>query len=688
MFKKLLSVVALFSMLATQTAFAAIDGGVPTSGDTVVSPVESLTITPSVFDPSDGEKTVIRLKVKEASIVTVKVLDPDTSKSLVTLDSSITLDGTNSYTYTKTFAGRLADGSILQDGSYLVNAAVYTVSGSVSINKAVGFVVTSEDDDDDDDDIYEVTATCGTEKSLGVIDDADVDDCTWDPTEDDLTITWELNDDVDDFTLTAEKSGEDDVELMDEEDLDEDDYDFEWDGTDDDGDIIEEGTWYIVLEADDYKIRIPVRVSYDDDDDDDNNDDVEISDIFVTKTSFDNDAGEFVYVVFRTEDDAEVTVDVFKGTKKIDTLIDEEDLDGDVWHAVKWDGTDDDGDEVKEGDYKFKVTAEDGREKASKTVNVEVAEDDIASNKTNVTNDSITPVVIEKSTTTGAQITYKIDDDAEVTVAIYKGDKTSGAEIVLENKKDKKAGTYTVKWDGRDDDDDRLSKDTKYSYLITAKVDGSSTKVDKERGYFVIGEAGSLGGTTAYNCENAGFWDVSNTSPYCEAIVWAKSKGIINGYPGNYFKPYGYINRVEALAVALRAFSLPILSDNYTNLGFTDVTVGGWYMPYLRTGKFYGLVNGYGGTTLVKPASEISRVEILKFIIEAAEAAQNYEFPTCNSIYYSDSPLGAWYTKYVCVSHDYNLFTTYSGFFYPGIKATRGEVVLALYKLYQAGLLK
>jgi len=572
------------------------------------------------------------------------------------------------------------------DGDEIEEGTWYIVFEADNDEVRIPVIVDYDDDNDDDDD--EVTATCGTEKSLGVIDDADVDDCTWDPTEDDLTITWELNDDVDDFTLTAEKSGEDDVELMDEEDLDEDDYDFEWDGTDDDGDIIEEGTWYIVLEADDYKIRIPVRVSYDDDDDDDNNDDVEISDIFVTKTSFDNDAGEFVYVVFRTEDDAEVTVDVFKGTKKIDTLIDEEDLDGDVWHAVKWDGTDDDGDEVKEGDYKFKVTAEDGREKASKTVNVEVAEDDIASNKTNVTNDSITPVVIEKSTTTGAQITYKIDDDAEVTVAIYKGDKTSGAEIVLENKKDKKAGTYTVKWDGRDDDDDRLSKDTKYSYLITAKVDGSSTKVDKERGYFVIGEAGSLGGTTAYNCENAGFWDVSNTSPYCEAIVWAKSRGIITGYPGNYFKPYGYINRVEALAVALRAFSLPILSDNYTNLGFTDVTVGGWYMPYLRTGKFYGLVSGYGGTTLVKPASEISRVEILKFIIEAAEAAQNYEFPTCNSIYYSDSPLGAWYTKYVCVSHDYDLFTTYSGFFYPGIKATRGEVVLALYKLYQAGLLK
>jgi len=781
MLKKLLSVVALVTMLATQTAFAAVDN----------APLKSFTVTPTTFNPKDGEKLTATVAVTEPSLVSLKVLDITTSKPLVTIYSSKTVTTSDTVQY----AGMYSDGTYLPEGQYLLDAIVTNTTRTISTDGVVEITVdydnneppvltgcevksdgviqdaeispcmwnpddeeleitweldddvddftltaeksgeddvelmdeedVSEDDysydwdgiDEDDDEIEEgtwnivfeadndeltipvvvdydydednedVTGSCGSAQDLGVIENADVDDCTWDPTEDDLEITWELNDDVDDFTLTAEKSGEDDVELMDEEDLDDDDYDFAWDGLDEDGDIVEEGTWYIVFEADNDRIRIPVKVSYDDDDNNDS-DDVKINSMFVTKTSLDNDENEFTYVVFKLDDDATVTVDVLKGSKTIDTLVDEKDLDGDVWHAIKWDGKDDDNDKVKEGDYKFKVTAEnDDNDKTTKSVTVEVKEDELSSNKSNVTNDSITPVIIDKGTTTGAQVTYKIDDDAEVTVAIYKGDKTSGEEIFLEKNKDKKAGTYTIKWDGRNDDNKKLSEDTKYSYLITAKVDGSSSKVDKERGYFVIGEGSTIGGSTT-NCSTTGFWDVSTSSPYCEAIVWAKQKGIIDGYADGSFRQYNFINRVEALKVALEAFSLPILSSNYTNLGFTDVQTNAWYVPYLRTGKFYGMVAGYGGTTLVKPASEISRVEILRYIFEAAEAKSDYEIPVCNSAYYSDTTSGTWYSNYVCLSHDYELLATYSGYFYPGVKATRGEVVLALYKLYQEGLLK
>ena len=51
-------------------------------------------------------------------------------------------------------------------------------------------------------------------------------------------------------TITAEK-GSKEVEIFDDRYADEDDYLEEWDGTDDDGDYIEQGRWAIIIEADD-----------------------------------------------------------------------------------------------------------------------------------------------------------------------------------------------------------------------------------------------------------------------------------------------------------------------------------------------------------------------------------------------------------------------------------------------------
>lgn len=669
MWKKLLSVLASVAVLSANTAVAVYDAGTSTPPD-VVNPLESLTVSPSTFNPYDGEKMTVTVNLREPSVVTLQVLNPSTSQAIATIYSNEVIQSSKTVVY----GGIKADGTYLSAGDYVMNASVANVAKTVATDGYKNFTVESGSVNPPDD--------------SDLIENASVDPYRWNPYDEELDIEWTLTDDVDNFTLTAEKSGEDDIELMDEEDLNDDDYGLLWDGLDEDWNEIEEGTWYIVFEADGEFVEVPVIVDYEgdnDDDDDDRNADVEITDIFVSKTSFDNDIGEFSYVIFRMDDDAEVTVEVMKGTKDIETLLDEKDLDGDVWHAVKWDGTDDDGDEVKEGSYKFKVTAkDDDNDKTSRTANVEVKEDDVSSNRANVTEDYLTPVVMDKDTSAGAQITYKLDDDAEVTVEIFKGDSTSRDIVTLEDEKDRDAGTYTIKWDGRDDDNDKLTKNTKYSYLITAKYNGSSTKVDKEKGYFVVGEPGYIDGSTTYDCVNSGFWDVYSNSPYCEALVWAKSRGIINGYQDGSFRAYSNISRVEALKVALKAYNLPIVSDDYTNLGFSDVEVGAWYMKFIRTGKFYGMANGYGTSREFGPDYKISRVEFLKYLGEAAGA----EVPVCNSPSpYNDTQSGVWYSDYVCFSNDHQLFETYGSSFYPSNQVTRGEIVLSLYKLYKDGVL-
>jgi len=509
---------------------------------------------------------------------------------------------------------------------------------------------------------------------------------TWDPSEEDLELEWELEEEVDDFVLYAEEvSGSKDVELWEDEDMDDDDYEFEWNGLDEDDDYIDEGLWAIVWEADDDTYSVVVDVEYSA---------PEVSDdLFVTKTTFDNTIDEFSYVVFLLEDDALVTVEVMDGNKEVVTLMDEEELSKKKWYAVKWDGMDDDGDEEDEGEYEFKVTAANLANDdaySTKTVDVEVEEDD-PSNKTNATNDFINPIVIPKTTTEGAVIEYTLDDEAEVTVEIFKGGKSSNPEVVLEDDVVKSEGTYTVSWDGRDEDGKKLDKDEKYSYRVTAKTVGSTSKTDKERGFFVIGYEGGVGveptppGSTGKSC---GFYDVPTTSPYCEAIAWAKAEGIFVGDPNGAFRPYDFLKRAESLKVTLLAFGVPVLADDMTDLGFTDTIVGEWYMKYLRTGKFYGMVNGYEGTTLVKPEYEINRVELLKYVLEAAETVNGYNVPVCNVSYYNDTAEKTWYTDYVCMAHDYDLYNTYAGYFYPGNKVTRAEVAQLLYRLSNSGLLQ
>lgn len=632
---------------------------------TVVSTPAELTVTELEADAS-----VLDLTVVDAVLKFTFAVNKEADVALEIKDGEDVIKTFDALTGTSgefAWDGRDDDGSLVEAGTYeaVLTATTADETATSSVDVEVKYN--------------------GTADSF-IITNVEVDPNPWDPSDEELDIEWELEEDVDDFLLYA-KQGNEEIELWEDEDMDDDDYELEWNGMDDDDDYIDEGVWELVFEADDDTVSYFVTVEYEAPEIDNN--------AFVTKTSFDNTIGESSYVVFLLETDAIVTIEVMDGNKDIVTLMDEEELEKEKWYAVEWDGTDDDGDEVDDDEtYDFLITAANVANddvETTMTIDVDVEEDD-PSNKTNATNDFINPIVVPKGTTEGAQITYTIDDDAEVTLEIFKGNKSSSAEIVLEDDVLKAAGTYTVSWDGRDEDGKKLDKDEKYSYRVIARTVGSNSKTDKERGFFVIGYEGGVDGepdpTPKPNPENCGFYDVNSTSPYCEAIAWVKANGIFEGNPNGTFGQYEFLNRAEALKVVLEAFDVPVLADDYTNLGFSDTIVGEWYMKYLRTGKFYGMVAGYAGTTEVRPDYEINRVELLKYVLEAAETVQNYAVPVCNVSYYNDTMQKDWYSDYVCTAHDYDLYNTYSGYFYPGNKVMRGEVALLLYRLNEAGLLQ
>jgi hypothetical protein len=115
----------------------------------------------------------------------------------------------------------------------------------------------------------------------------------------------------------------------------------------------------------------------------------------------------------------------------------------------------------------------------------------------------------------------------------------------------------------------------------------------------------------------AGFKDVSVHDPQCSAIQYAKNNGIFQGYPDGTFGPAKVINRAEAAKVILSGFKITLLTADGTNLGFNDVKIGTWYMPFLRTAKAQNIIKGYSDGTF-RPAATVNRAEMYKMFLETA----------------------------------------------------------------------
>lgn len=115
----------------------------------------------------------------------------------------------------------------------------------------------------------------------------------------------------------------------------------------------------------------------------------------------------------------------------------------------------------------------------------------------------------------------------------------------------------------------------------------------------------------------AGFSDVQDSDPSCEAVKFAKNAGFIQGYEDGTLKPNVVINRAETMKVILLGFGIKILSDDGTNYGFSDVTKGSWYMPYLRTAQTNQVVKGYSDGTF-KPDAQVNRAEMYKIFFQTA----------------------------------------------------------------------
>ncbi|MFC1655314.1 S-layer homology domain-containing protein [Patescibacteria group bacterium] len=270
-------------------------------------------------------------------------------------------------------------------------------------------------------------------------------------------------------------------------------------------------------------------------------------------------------------------------------------------------------------------------------------------------------------------ITFELNVTSNIMVEIYQ-DTTLITEVVNEVME---SGTHNVIWNGTDASSDPAGEGN-YTYKITAENSEGTDDVD---------------GTVAINFNAnaqvcAAFTDVAFNDPLCPAIEFVKNQGIFQGYPDGTFRPNDVINRVESTKVILEGFSIPLLADDNTNQGFTDVIVNEWYMTYLRTGKDEGVVQGYPDGTF-RPNQQVVRVELLKIFFETS--GEDLSSVTITGDPYPDTVVDtetSWYMPYVQFSKDYALVDADNqGNFNPAEGMKRGDVAELFYRFHQEGFI-
>lgn len=656
----------------------------------------NLTINPSSFDP-DYEDTSIEFTNNETANLTVTI--EKTNGDHVASFSSYTDDSySDSSSQSIIWDGKNDSGSDVSIGTYKVKILARNDFG-VSVQEAS----------------ITVNNTGSGSSSNSHIDDFSLRPSTFEPGEDDeISIEFDILKDLDDLEVWAIR-GSEEIELLVDSSVDEqDNFEITWDGTDDDGDFVDEGSWRIEARTSIGSIELTasrsVSVEYEK---------PEIEDIYVSKSKFDNDEGEFVYIMFRTDTDALVDVNIFEGNRLDDDFIEELEVYEDKWTAVLWDGDNYDYDD----DLDIEIVARNKENENvfdSEKISIDLSEDDVSSSRSNVTLDFIDPPASDGRD--GFSIFYNLEDDAEVTVTIHKGTSSSGTKVAeLMKSVEQDAGDHTIQWNGKEDDGDWLKKGV-YTYKIVSKTGGTET----ESGKFIVGETGDVdggsfsgsssssssssvgsnvivdggGSSTTPPTPNptpnptptvglcAGFTDVMTSSTYCNAITWAKGRGIFNGYDDGTFRPYSPINRAEILKVILEAYNVVLNSDNNGTAGFIDVASGSWYVGYIKSAVSLGVFSGDAGKSTARPGDTVNRVEALKMVFETLGVVFGTNLPGCDSAPYNDVSLGLWYSDYACASKAYNLFDLGSGVnFTPSAYSTRGEMAEVLYRMYLAGLL-
>ncbi|MBU1446511.1 S-layer homology domain-containing protein, partial [Patescibacteria group bacterium] len=412
-----------------------------------------------------------------------------------------------------------------------------------------------------------------------------------------------------------------------------------WNGRNSGNDIVANGEYEIKIHAEnsdgsDTEIETVSIV----DDSNNSGDYPEITNVDVDPYTFDPSDNEETELTYVLDTCADITVKVYDDNDDLVVTLKDDVYQCSGTHSLYWDGEDRYNDEVEDGTYYFKITAvnDDGSDTASAFTRVDTG------GTSSYTTPYITNVDVEDDSFDPyddyTRLSFRLNTCADVTIEVRDYDNDTVREILNDDRLC--SGTYDYVWNGKDDDRDYVREDDYEFYIYATNDKGSdSERIDVEVNYDSH--------TVDVEDRCAGFIDVDQNDPYCDAIEYVEEENIFDGYSDGSFRPYVSINRAETVKVILEGFDY---SSMYANINFWDVQSYEWYYNYLRTAVYYRIIQGYPDGAF-RPAQTVNRVELLKIFLEASDVY----VPACYSSPYVDVPSNEWYTKYVCFAKSYDL---------------------------------
>jgi hypothetical protein len=413
--------------------------------------------------------------------------------------------------------------------------------------------------------------------------------------------------------------------------------------------------------------------------------DSRLRNVYVTKSGFDMGRDEESKIVFSLSSTSNVKITLKDPQGSTSTIFEKSDLE-DGTYSVSLNS-----DNVSSyGEYSFKIEAANSYGSEYYEGSVLVEKDEKTNRKPNIYYDQVDEIPFEPRDEK-LKIIFSLDKEADVSVIIREGNnliaEVKDAEFMDE-------GYSYVYWDGKDSDGE-YAENGVYEYKITAENDKGK---DVEYGKFSIEDSGNnydeddndgIDDDNYYNGDEE-FEDVSDSNQYYDAIMWAYENGIFEGNNG-YFRPKDAITRAEALKVIIKTLNIDVEDYDGEKICFEDLYNDGdeWYMPYIKTGMKWGIINGYPDNTF-RPNSNVNRIEALVMLMRAAEDQYNLVVCTNNCTQpYLDTPNTQetkWYVYYASFAKQYNL-TKNSDYFYPSAKMTREEMAYMLYRLHKTNLI-
>lgn len=447
-----------------------------------------------------------------------------------------------------------------------------------------------------------------------------------------------------------------------------------------------------------------------------------ITDLDIENRTFDPWDNEEAEITFEINDDAYVSLEIFDEDGDTVDYIAFDDYFEEGEHTVFWNGEDQYGDIVDQGDYEFEIEASVPGDHDTERGYLKVKRLNDNDNRTvtprlrnvYVTKESFDP---GKSETT--EIVYTLTTKADIEITIFDDD---GDELVtLLDRDARKPGTYNIKWDGEEAD----FEEGTYTYKIYVRnSDGNYTA----EGEIIIDEDNSTGrkpeiykdmvseipydpssGKLDFNFRLASSADVTleirdndyvvttvveeeDMSSGNNTISW-NGKDDFRDYVDDGVYQYKLIaENGSGKEVEIGNFSVEADSDYDENdddddkydrnvtittncSSFRDMNSNSPYCEAVSWAVSNSIFRGYNDGTF-KPNQVINRAEAVKVILDALEVDTVYmqTYP-----YFKDTSSGAWYAPYVNTAVALGIVQGYSdGTFRPGNAVSRAEAVTML----------